>query len=116
MESSIPAKVLVKTDLPEPDSPTMAMDSFSRMSREIPRMAVSSRPRTRNLTWRSLTDNRTFLFSAISLPPYIWVRGSDASPRFCPTRYSTMVMMDATNTGHQNSQPQPGVTMAFCAR
>ena len=27
--SSIPAKVLVSTLLPQPDSPTMAMDSFS---------------------------------------------------------------------------------------
>ena len=29
LESVMPAKVFVSTDLPDPDSPTMAMDSFS---------------------------------------------------------------------------------------
>ena len=45
----------------------------------------------------------------------MWVLGSDASPRFWPTTYSTTVMMDTTTTGLQNSNSQPGVTMALCA-
>ena len=102
--SSMPAKVLVSTDLPEPLSPTMAMDSFSKMSRDTLRMAVRIRPRTLNLTLTFRRDRRTFLFSAMSVPPYICVRGSLASARFCPRTYRMMVMAAAMATGGQNSQ------------
>ena len=52
-------------------------------------------------------------FSSIAGSPYsMWVRGSAASPRLCPTRNRTMEMKADSMTGHQNSQPQPGVTMA----
>ena len=40
LDSSMPVKVLVKTDLPEPLSPTMAKVSPSYRSRDTPRMAV----------------------------------------------------------------------------
>ena len=46
---------------------------------------------------------------------YIWVLGSEASPRFWPTTYRTTAMMEAMATGDQNSISQPGVVMAFCA-
>ena len=40
LDSSMPVKVLVKTDLPEPLSPTIAKVSPSYRSRETPRIAV----------------------------------------------------------------------------
>ena len=72
--SSIPAKVLVRTDLPEPDSPTIARDSFSYTSRDTFRIAVSILPRTLNLTSTLRSERSTFLslvFSIISPPDYI---------------------------------------------
>jgi len=70
LESNIPANVFVKTDFPEPDSPTMAMDSFSYMSNETCLMAERILPLTLNFTSTSLRDNRTFLsFSLFSMSP-----------------------------------------------
>ena len=42
--------------------------------------------------------SNTFFSSAMALPPYMCVLGSDASPRFWPTTYSTIVMI-AVQTG-----------------
>ncbi len=64
--SNIPVKVLVKTDLPEPDSPTMASVSCSLISKETLRIAFNSRLRTVKPTERFSTDN-TVSFSMISL-------------------------------------------------
>ena len=67
------------------------------------------------LDFQILYGEEDFLFFHIVSSPYICVRGSDASPRFWPTTYSTTVMKDASATGDQNSKPQPGVTMALSA-
>ena len=56
-------------------------------------------------------DRQKYLFVFHRRPPYMCVRGSDASPRFCPTTYNTTVMTEATATGHQNSIWKPGVSM-----
>ena len=69
--SSIPANVFVNTDFPEPDSPTIAIDSFSYISKEIPRIAVNTLPLTWNFTSKSFTDNNTFLSIIIS-PTYVF--------------------------------------------
>ena len=63
--------VFVSTDLPEPDSPTIASDSFSYTSRLTLRIAVRIRPRTLNLTTTFLSDNITFFSSAIISPHHI---------------------------------------------
>ena len=54
--SSIPTKHLVKTLLPEPDSPTMARVSPSYRSREVRRIAVSLLPRREKVTSTSRAD------------------------------------------------------------
>ena len=76
-------KSLVKTDLPEPDSPTKAKTSPSTKSRETPRIAAKTRSRTSNSTTISRADNITFYF--VILDSYLCVRGSLDPPSFGPT-------------------------------
>ena len=72
--SNIPVNVFVKTDLPEPDSPTSAMTSPSTRSKETLRIAVKTRSRTSNSTTISRADNITFLSFVIPTPPiYVYV-------------------------------------------
>ncbi|CIV51844.1 Uncharacterised protein [Streptococcus pneumoniae] len=71
--SSIPVKVFVKTDLPDPDSPTKANTSPSTSSRETPRMAVNTLSRTSNSTTISRAVKITFFSFVISTPIYVYV-------------------------------------------
>ena len=74
LSSNIPVKVFVRTDLPEPDSPTSAMTSPSTRSKDTLRMAVKTRSRTSNSTTISRADKITFLSFVISTPPiYVYV-------------------------------------------
>ena len=88
--SNIPVKVFVKTDLPEPDSPTSAMTSPSTRSKETLRIAVKTRSRTSNSTTISRADKITFLSFVISTPPiYVYVdrwRLQDFVQRYRMTR------------------------------
>ena len=56
LASSIPIKDFVNTDLPEPDSPTIARVSPSYRSREHFLIAINLRPRTLNWISTSLAD------------------------------------------------------------
>ena len=56
LTSSIPTNVLVKTDLPEPDSPTMARVSPSYRSSEHLRIAFSFLPRRLKVISTSLAE------------------------------------------------------------
>ena len=71
--SSIPVNVFVKTDFPEPDSPTKARTSPSIKSTETPRIAVKTLSRTSNSTTISRAVKITFLLFVISTPIYVYV-------------------------------------------
>lgn len=107
--SNMPVKVLVKTDLPDPDSPTKAKISPSCNFKEILRMAVKMRLRTVNSTTKSFTSNIT-LFVVMTVLTclishqfiYLCERGSVASAKFCPTRYNGNDTNTNTVSGIQN--------------
>ena len=84
LSSNIPVKVFVKTDLPEPDSPTKARTSPSISSKETPRIAVRTLSRTSNSTTISRAVKITLL-SFCHVYSYLCVRGSLASAKFWPT-------------------------------
>jgi oligopeptide transport system permease protein len=65
-DSSNPIKVFVKTDLPEPDSPTIARLSPLYKSSEIPLIAFNTCPLSLKFTLISLTESITSLLSFAS--------------------------------------------------
>ena len=71
--SNIPVKVFVKTDFPEPDSPTKASTSPSTKSMETPRIAVKTLSRTSNSTTISRAVKITLFSFVMSTPIYVYV-------------------------------------------
>ena len=82
LEAMIPMMVLTVTDLPEPDSPTMAMVSPLNRSILTPLMALTVPVAVSNDMLRSRIDNTRSFFSFFSLMtttyPFFWF-GSKAS-------------------------------------
>ena len=84
-DSNIPVKVFVNTDLPEPDSPTIANVSCSFNSRETLRMARNSLLRTLKPT-EIFSALKIVFFAILTYSSfYMCVLGSAASANVCPT-------------------------------
>ena len=100
--SSIPVNVFVNTDLPEPDSPTIASVSCSFSSRETLRMARNSLLRTLKPTEIFSALKIVFLSILTDSSFYMCVLGSAASANVCPTMYKETETKAKTVTGIQN--------------
>src|ERR1700751_3081520 len=68
-----PSRVMAVTDLPEPDSPTMATTSPGRTLNETPSTALTMPSSVAKETWRPATSSNAPSVALISAQPDSWV-------------------------------------------
>ena len=98
--SNIPANVFVKTDLPEPDSPTIPRVFPGSKLKLIPFTACTSPLSVLKVVCRSLTS-KIYLLSILR-SSYLLSFGSKASRKPSPRRFNARTIRQMVNAGKIN--------------